>query len=281
MSVLVVEDDRALSKLLEAVLKRSGISPQIVARGDDALEAIELNAARYDAIILDLMLPGLNGFEVLQRVQSTQPHLLSRIIVLTAVSSAILENFHFARVVWRVLRKPFDLNEFVSVIHDCVACHSGFMPPNRGELSRWFDRRSVALGAKAGVVTIATDRALHLRAEFGFAVGMTKEHFPLPLDRKYPLGIAFRTGSPVWLASLTLAHAEYPVLISIWAANGSQAIAALPIAGGDVVVGAIGWSFDHPQAFEEDQREALSRISSECFAILRSDEDVWTHASRA
>lgn len=278
MSVLVVEDDRALSKLLEAVLRRSAISPQIVTRGDHALEAIEVNGARYEAIILDLMLPGLNGFELLQRIRAEQPHLLSRIIVLTAVSSAMLQSFEFTRLVWCVIRKPFDLNELLNVLSDCIACHSGRMPLNRSEFSRWFDRRSVALSAKAGIVSIAIDRALHVRAEFGFAVGMTRDHFPLSLDRKYPLSIAFRTGKPVWLASLTLACAEYPLLLPIWTANGSQAIAALPIAGADVMVGAVGWSFDHPQAFEEHEREAFSLISSECFAIIVGDQDMPTGA---
>jgi DNA-binding response OmpR family regulator len=271
MSVLVVEDDRALSKLLEAILRRRGITPQVVARGDDALQEIEAGSSNYEAIILDLMLPGLNGFELLQNVRGTQPHLLSRMIVLTAVSNAMLQSFEFTRFVWRVIRKPFDLEELLNVLSDCIACHSGRMPSNRSEFSRWFDRRSVALDAKAGIATVAIGRTLHVRAEFGFAAGMTTEHFPLLLDRHYPLTIAFRTGKPVWLASLTLARAEYPLLLPIWTANGSQAIAALPVASGDSVIGAIGWSFDHPQAFEERQREALSRISSDCFALIDTD----------
>ena len=80
----------------------------------------------------------------------------------------------------------------------------------------------------------------------------------------------------MWLASLNLASPEYPLLLSIWTASGSQAIAALPFSRNGTTLGTIGWSFDQPQAFEEPQRYALSQIASECAVILGRD----TNANR-
>ncbi len=228
--------------------------------------------------ILDLMLPGLNGFDLLAKIRDSRPELLSRVIVLTAVSTSLLQTFPFTPLVWRVIRKPFDLDEFWSALLDCTSCHSDRMVPSHASLAQWFDRQSIAFGAKAGVIAVAADRALRVRAEFGFAAGLTNEVFPLPLQQNYPLAIAFRTRKPVWFASLTLARADYPLLLPIWIANQSQAIAAVPLAAHDETVGAIGWSFDQPQPFDEEHRHALLRISSECVALLSRESDTGSRA---
>ena len=267
MSVLVIEDDRALRVLLEAVLARNAIATNIVARGDDALKAIL--AGVYDAIVLDLLLPGLNGFEILQAVQARQPHLLSRVIVLTAVSSGTLRNLE---LIWKVIRKPFDINEFIATVLDCIACHSGRMRPNRAAFARWFEKRSALLNARTGVVATPIDHSLQLHAEFGDAAGVATSAFPVQVDRDYPLAVAFRRETPVWLASLTRASAEYP-LLTIWTANGGQAIAALPLGRERQLMGAMGLSFDQPQAFDGSQRDAISQIAAECLAILEHDVD--------
>ena len=60
--VLVAEDDRKLARLLAQGLRESGMVVDAVHRGDDALEAGR--SGDYDAIVLDVMMPGLDGFEV-------------------------------------------------------------------------------------------------------------------------------------------------------------------------------------------------------------------------
>src|SRR6266567_3672490 len=122
MSVLVVEDDRAIRVLLERLLGLSGIAAHAVARGDDALKAISEGA--YDAILLDLILPGLSGIEVIRAMRERQPQLLSRVIVITAVSSGTLRDFELVHLLWKVIRKPFDIDAVVATVLDCIACHS-------------------------------------------------------------------------------------------------------------------------------------------------------------
>src|SRR5437764_2994237 len=135
MSVLVIEDDQSLRMLLEAIFRRSGISARFVAGGDDAIDVIESEETNLHAILLDLILPGLNGFELLQRVRSTRPHLLSRMIVITGVSGTVLRTFQFDRFVWQVIRKPFDLDDLIGAVFDCMACHSGHRPSNADAFS--------------------------------------------------------------------------------------------------------------------------------------------------
>lgn len=67
LDLLIVEDDDALARLLAEYFEGHGFTAQIVGRGDVAVERIL--AAPPRAVILDLMLPGLDGHEVLRRVR--------------------------------------------------------------------------------------------------------------------------------------------------------------------------------------------------------------------
>ena len=119
LSVLVVDDDAAIRSLLTTLLKRANAEVECVPDGHDALERLESRA--YSVVILDLMLPTVNGFEVLQRVSESRPQLLKHIIVLTAVSQNNLRELHHEKDVWRVMRKPFDINEFLRCVETCAA----------------------------------------------------------------------------------------------------------------------------------------------------------------
>ena len=68
MRVLLVEDEKALSSAICQMLKRENFTVDPVYTGTDGLDYAE--AGIYDAIILDVMLPGLDGFTVLQRLRA-------------------------------------------------------------------------------------------------------------------------------------------------------------------------------------------------------------------
>ena len=63
--VLVVEDDSTVSEVLSAYLRKAGFDPRIAADGASALQ--EWTQWKPDVVILDVMLPGMSGLEVLQR----------------------------------------------------------------------------------------------------------------------------------------------------------------------------------------------------------------------
>ena len=68
MRLLIVEDETSLSRVLTALLTKSGYSVDAVLNGKDALEYLE--NGNYDGMILDVMLPGVDGFEVLRRTRA-------------------------------------------------------------------------------------------------------------------------------------------------------------------------------------------------------------------
>ncbi len=70
MRLLFAEDDRYIAKAVRTLLERSGYSVDVVYNGQDALEYIE--AGDYDGVILDWMMPGRSGIEVLHAVRSEE-----------------------------------------------------------------------------------------------------------------------------------------------------------------------------------------------------------------
>ena len=68
MRVLIVEDGVKMANLIQRGLRREGMSPDIASRGEDALWMA--GATEYDAIVLDVMLPGIDGFDVLQQLRA-------------------------------------------------------------------------------------------------------------------------------------------------------------------------------------------------------------------
>ena|SRR5437667_6133445 len=118
-SVLVVDDDQALRGLFTTLLSRKGFSVDTASDGRVAFEQIHRHS--YSVILLDLMMPEVNGFELLQRLQRDSPSLLARVIVMTGVSQRTLQDLDTSKV-WGLIRKPFDIENLVS---STLACSEG------------------------------------------------------------------------------------------------------------------------------------------------------------
>jgi two-component system, OmpR family, response regulator len=80
MRVLVVEDEQRMAGVIRSSLMKEGLAADIAARGEDALWMAR--AVDYDAIVLDLMLPGLSGFETCRRMRESG--VWSPVLMLTA-----------------------------------------------------------------------------------------------------------------------------------------------------------------------------------------------------
>jgi two-component system KDP operon response regulator KdpE len=73
VSVLVVDDEPALRKVIRASLAASGFSVEEVGTGTDALGALQLRS--FDLVLLDINMPGLGGVETCQRIRALAPHM--------------------------------------------------------------------------------------------------------------------------------------------------------------------------------------------------------------
>ena len=85
--LLVVEDEANIVEALSYVLQRAGFQVETVSDGDEALERLKRES--YAAVVLDIMIPGMNGFEILRAVRA-DPRLVDLpIVVLTARSRPV------------------------------------------------------------------------------------------------------------------------------------------------------------------------------------------------
>ena len=80
MRILVIEEDAQLARQVSSALTEAGQDPVIVHNGERGLK--KARATRFDLIVLDIILPGMDGFEVLRRLRLQ--HIASRVLILTA-----------------------------------------------------------------------------------------------------------------------------------------------------------------------------------------------------
>jgi two-component system response regulator RegX3 len=112
LPILVVEDEEAILRGLCDVLAFHGYEPEGCARGDRGLEAATDPAARHALVVLDVMLPGMNGFDVCEKVREARPTL--PILMLTARGSEedVLRGFRCGADDY--VTKPFSVAELVA-----------------------------------------------------------------------------------------------------------------------------------------------------------------------
>lgn len=112
MRLLLVEDEKSLSKAVAAILVKNHYSVDAVYDGLEALEYLE--AGNYDGMILDVMLPKLDGFEVLKSVRKSGNHI--PIIMLTAKSEVDDKVLGLDYGANDYLTKPFATKELLARI---------------------------------------------------------------------------------------------------------------------------------------------------------------------
>ncbi|WAW10093.1 response regulator transcription factor [Oxalobacter vibrioformis] len=112
MHVLLIDDDHDLYSLLNEYLGQEGIT---CTHAPDAEKAfLEVNHKRYDILILDVMLPGMNGFEILRRLRSDERNLNLPVIMLTARGREVDKVIGLEMGADDYLGKPFNPRELVA-----------------------------------------------------------------------------------------------------------------------------------------------------------------------
>jgi DNA-binding response OmpR family regulator len=108
--ILVVEDDPSISRLLQLELEHRGMVVRVEDNGLAALAALE--PFRPDAVVLDILLPGMDGEHVLSRIRAQTNHL--PVIMLTARDAASDKIRNLNTGADDYLTKPFDIDELTA-----------------------------------------------------------------------------------------------------------------------------------------------------------------------
>jgi len=146
MRVLLVEDDQATSRSIELMLKQEGFVCDTSALGEDGLEVGKLYD--YDIILLDLMLPDMDGYEVLRRFRAG--HIKTPILILSGLTEldAKIKGLGFGADDY--LTKPFDKRELIARIHAIVRRSKGHSQSiiKTGKLMVNLEARTVEAGTR-------------------------------------------------------------------------------------------------------------------------------------
>lgn len=121
MRVLLVEDDSSTAKTVELTLRSEGFVVDTTDLGEDGLEIGKLYD--YDLIILDLMLPDMDGYEVLRRLRAA--HILTPILILSGLNeiSDKVKGLGFGADDY--LTKPFNKNELTARVQAIIRRSKG------------------------------------------------------------------------------------------------------------------------------------------------------------
>ena len=104
--MLIVDDEQDICDCLEQFFKAQGFAVASAFSGEEALERLEADAA--DVILLDILLPGLSGIEILRRAKELHPQ--ARIVMVTAVNEAQLRDQAYKYGAVAYVTKPFDFS---------------------------------------------------------------------------------------------------------------------------------------------------------------------------
>jgi two-component system OmpR family response regulator len=113
MRVLIVEDKVKMASLLRRGLRSEGMAADVAVNGEDALWMT--NATRYDAVVLDLMLPGIDGFETVRRLRDDG--VWTPVLMLTARSALQDRVAGLNGGADDYMTKPFELDELTARLH--------------------------------------------------------------------------------------------------------------------------------------------------------------------
>jgi two-component system response regulator VanR len=114
---LIVDDDDPIRVMLAKVIERQNLSVDTARDGIEAIDRLDQND--YDVVLLDLMMPRLDGYGVLRHLEAHHPSMLSCTIIASAVpESEVLRRFDVP--VFSIHAKPFDMPKLLAEIRQCT-----------------------------------------------------------------------------------------------------------------------------------------------------------------
>ena len=115
--VLVADDDPSIRRLIIAALKRDGYRFLEAPTGKEALDL--MRSEHPDVLVLDLMMPGVSGWDVLQ-ARAAEPELLKIPVIVISASRAAEVAETMDQGICAFLPKPFDIIALSSLVRNCV-----------------------------------------------------------------------------------------------------------------------------------------------------------------
>lgn len=115
--ILIADDDASIRQLLTTIVKRERLSFDAAIDGEEAIQ--KLQEHEYSVILLDLMMPHVDGFGVIDYLREHPPEVKPVVLVITAYADQKFKRVD-PDVVAGVIRKPFEVAELGSLVRLCA-----------------------------------------------------------------------------------------------------------------------------------------------------------------
>ena len=117
--ILIADDEPHIRRILQTVLEMAGFEVDLRRDGTDALEAVR-SSEHYDLILLDIMMPGATGLEVLGKIRSMDERKSTPVVILTAKGQDADRQAAFSLGADDFLTKPFSPKKLLARIHEII-----------------------------------------------------------------------------------------------------------------------------------------------------------------
>lgn len=120
IKILCIEDEHFISELYARALRRAGYDVTTLLSGEDGLRAALRN--EYDIVLLDLMIPGITGFEVLRELRAQAPDLKAKILITTNLDQEDESREEIEKMAdGYLIKAEFTPRQLVSLIDDVAS----------------------------------------------------------------------------------------------------------------------------------------------------------------
>jgi CheY-like chemotaxis protein len=121
--VLIVEDEESVRKLASIVLRQNGYTVLTATNGEEALEVCRRQGGRIDLLISDIVMPGMDAFDLRERIRALYPHLL--VLFMSGYTEHAVLHGNAFETVEAFISKPFTAEQLATKVHELVGRSSG------------------------------------------------------------------------------------------------------------------------------------------------------------
>ncbi len=287
-TVLVVDDSVPSARLLQTQLERAGYQVVAVYSGEEALAEVE--RALPDLIILDVMMPGLDGFTVCERLKDDERTWFIPVILLTALNRLEDRIRGLESGADDFLSKPFNREELLARVTSLLRLKAAYdaLQTERNRLALLYSvsqdiNSRLALDEVLSKIVIRTREALDANMCSIILCGETESAAQQIISRAgQPPGIVGRVTPTVFdegLAGWVMRHQESTVVQDTsedqrWLVlpDDVEPVAsamAAPLVTGEEIIGAVVLTHSHPGFFDDSHLTLLNSIAAQAAIAVR------------
>jgi DNA-binding response OmpR family regulator len=118
--ILVVDDSPTIRRVVSAILERHGYEAALASDGEDALHALQSGEVKADLILLDFVMPRMNGYQFCRALRADVELSMTPVVLMSAKSDRIRDQFVQQTGAMDAITKPFDAQALVAVVENAL-----------------------------------------------------------------------------------------------------------------------------------------------------------------